>query len=200
MSRIKGTVYGIGINDSPVPVGKDGIVNGKRKLVWVCPFYKSWTNMLARCYSNSFHRHHPAYADCSVVKEWLVFSQYKEWMSSKDWENMHLDKDILLPGNKIYGPDFCAFITIQLNTFITDCALSRGKWPIGVSYKKQAKRFEGKCRNPFTGKQETLGNFDTPQEAHEAWRKRKHQLACQYADLQSDPRVANALRTRYAAS
>ena len=37
-------------------------------------------------------------------------------------------------------------------------------------------------------------NYD---EAHEAWRKRKHELACQWAEIVEDPRLKQALRNRY---
>lgn len=38
------------------------------------------------------------------------------------------------------------------------------------------------CRNPFSNKGETLGYFDTPEEAHNAWKKRKHQHAIKLAE------------------
>jgi hypothetical protein len=59
-------------------------------------------------------------------------------------------------------------------------------------------RFRSYCGNPFTGKVEHLGYFNNPEDAHEAWRQRKHELACRYADEQADERVAKALRERFA--
>jgi hypothetical protein len=35
------------------------------------------------------------------------------------------------------------------------------------------------------------------EQAHEAWRKRKHELALQIAALHADPRIAKALSIRY---
>lgn len=53
------------------------------------------------------------------------------------------------------------------------------------------------CGNPFTGERGYLGLFSTPEEAHEAWRKRKHELAQLVADTESDMRVVEALKKRY---
>ena len=41
------------------------------------------------------------------------------------------------------------------------------------------------------------GVFTDPLVAHEAWRAKKHDLVLQYAEMQSDPRVAEALKLRY---
>ena len=54
-----------------------------------------------------------------------------------------------------------------------------------------------KCRNPFTKKQEFLGYFTCEQEAHQAWLKRKLELAYELVAIQTDQRVAEALIDRY---
>ena len=51
--------------------------------------------------------------------------------------------------------------------------------------------------NPLTEKPEHLGYFLTPEDAHEAWRKRKHELAQLVAAKESDPRIVEALKKRY---
>lgn len=119
-------------------------------------------------------------------------------MEVQDWEGKHLDKDVLVLGNKHYSPETCAFIDHRLNSFITsDIQAPRGSLAVGVSWRHKNQRFQARCVNPFTQKRESLGLFPTEAEAHEAWRKRKHELACQYATLQTDPRVADALTRRY---
>jgi hypothetical protein len=119
-------------------------------------------------------------------------------MASQPWEENQLDKDVLVPGNKVYSPFTCVFLPRHLNLFMTDSGAARGKWPIGVSWYKSRGKLRAICCNPFTGANEYLGLFSCPNEAHEAWRRRKHELACQYADQQTDPRIAAALRSRYA--
>lgn len=197
MSRL---VYGVGINDADYAVEHQVTVNGIRTRTWRCPFYKAWKDMLKRCYSEAFQASSRSYLGCSVSSEWLRFSVFRSWMISQDWIGKELDKDILHPGNKTYGPDRCVFVTHKLNSFTVSNDATRGEWPLGVSFNKKRGRLEAQCSNPFTGKREFLGFFLDQDTAHQAWLLRKHQLACQYADLQSDPRVADALRKRYAIS
>ena len=200
--RPKKLVYGVGINDADYVVQKFeqlGYVDGKkkRKLVWICPYYERWAHMLARCYSAKLHERRPTYAGCAVSEEWLTFSRFKSWMEKQDFEGKQLDKDLLFEGNKVYSPETCVFVTQMVNTFTTDSGASRGEWLIGADWDKQAEKFRSQCSNPFTKKQEFLGLFATEQEAHEAWRKRKLELAHELAAIQTDPRVAKALIDRY---
>lgn len=190
-------VDGVGLNDAGYPVTAEETIDGRRKRLWTCPFYRAWRSMLTRCYSAKCHEKFPTYIGCSVAPEWLKFSVFREWMLAQKWDDGHLDKDLLAPGNKVYGPDTCVFVSSQINTFMSDCGAARGQWPIGVHWNKSNGKFLAKCRNPFSGKEDHLGYYTCPASAHEAWRKRKYELACQYADQQTDPRIASALRTRY---
>lgn len=189
-------VCGVGINDADYAVHHYETVNGKRKLTWVCPYYRAWANMLARCYNAGSVRARPSYKGCEVWAGWRRFSVFKSWMETQDWKGKDLDKDILHPGNKVYSPDTCIFVTHALNKFVTDRSRNSGVHPIGVYL--AGGRFRSYCGNPFTGKVEHLGYFNNPEDAHEAWRQRKHELACRYAEEQADERVAKALRERFA--
>lgn len=186
-------VFGVGVNDADYVTEKR--INGK---CVICPFYLSWRNMLQRCYSKNYQERQPTYKDCSVCEEWLTFSKFKEWMDSQYWYMMQLDKDLLVKGNKVYSPETCIFISRQLNTFTTESSAKRGEFPIGVYFNKKNERLHSQCNNPFTKKEEHLGYFDCPNEAHEEWRKRKHEHACKWADIVEDPRLKKALRERYA--
>lgn len=190
--RIK-LIHGVGTNDADYNVTwREG---GKEVR---CRFYRVWSGMLERCYSKKSLIRRPTYAGCSVAKEWHLFSNFKRWMERQDWQEKELDKDILFKGNKIYSPETCVFIDGLTNTFTLDNTASRGGFPLGVSYDKSKESIIAHCCNPFTKKQENLGRFDTADEAHNAWKRRKHELALQLADLQKDDRVASALRIRYA--
>lgn len=118
-------------------------------------------------------------------------------MERQQWKGMEIDKDLLFVGNKVYSAETCVFVDRVTNVFVIDRAADRGEWPLGVSFKKDIGKFSARCQNPFTKRRENLGYFKCPSEAHEAWRKRKHELACQLAELQTDARVAEALRNRY---
>ena len=80
-----------------------------------CPYYKRWTRMLERCYSEKGITDHPSYINCIVSDRWLVFSNFRAWMKTQDWENKELDKDILIPGNKKYSEDTCKFVSVTEN-------------------------------------------------------------------------------------
>lgn len=190
-------LHGIGLNDGGYRVHDCISVNGRQVNTWVCPFYRRWEHILKRCYSSSPGRRNNTYLGCSVVREWHSFKNFREWMIAQPWEGNEVDKDLLIAGNRIYGPDQCVFITQALNTFVTNCARARGEWPVGVSFKKGLGKFVSYCNNPFTGKMEHLGCFNNPDAAHEIWRKKKHEHALRYADMQQDERVARALRIRY---
>lgn len=187
-------VYGVGINDADYFVQPR--VNGK--VLW-CPYYRRWLNMLKRCYSAKEHEKRPTYIGCTVCAEWIYFSKFKAWMITQDWEDNQLDKDILIAGNKVYSPEACVFVDSTINNFTTDCRGARGEYPIGVYFEKSAGKLRAQCRNPFTNKREWLGYFTNPEQAHLAWKTRKHELSCQLADSEyvTDDRVSLALRNRY---
>lgn len=190
-------VYGVGVNDAGYQTRRSKKKNGRRIILWSCPFYTAWVNMLQRSYSPSRHARNPSYSGCSVSEEWHSFFAFRKWMTEQNWQGKHLDKDILYPGNKMYSPDTCVFVDSAVNKLLCDAGAIRGEWPIGVCWAKREQKFLSRCCNPENGKHEFLGYFDCPNEAHEAWRVRKHELACKYADIQEDARVAQALRTRY---
>lgn len=199
--KTKKLVHGVGINDADYVVRKNETnkVNGVRKLrvVWRCPCYQTWVDMIARCYSARQQERRPSYKGCTVSAEWLTFSNFKSWMEKQDWEGKQLDKDILFEGNKIYSPETCVFVTRKVNMFTVDRGSDRGEWLIGVNWYKPLEKFQASCSNPFTKKRDHLGYFTYEQQAHNAWARRKLELARLLAAEQSDPRVAKALIDRY---
>jgi hypothetical protein len=104
-------IYGFGINDANYILR---IVKNK-KTIWRCPFYTKWEHMLARCYYPPYHKQYPTYIGCSVCPEWRYFSKFRLWMENQKWEGLELDKDLLVKGNKVYGPDTCCFIPKSIN-------------------------------------------------------------------------------------
>ena len=192
-------VFGVGTNDADYNVAIQSVVDGKNKIVWRCPYYQAWASMLSRCYSDKSQMKRPTYKGCSVCDEWLIFSNFKAWMEQQDWEGKHLDKDLLKEGNKVYCPEWCIFVDININSFVTDSGATRGKYMLGVYWDKQCSKFKVQCCNPFTGKRQYLGRYGDEMEAHLAWKNFKHEMACLLAESEycNDPRLAEALRTRY---
>ena len=200
--KTKKLVCGVGINDADYLTKKNetiGYVNGKqkRKLIWVCPYYRAWYAMIQRCYSEKYQESYPTYKGCTVSEEWLTFSNFKRWMEKQDFKGMHLDKDLLLEGNKVYSADTCVFVTPLVNTFINGNGASRGEWLIGASWHKRKDKFQSHCSNHLINKLEHLGYFTTEMEAHKAWLKRKLELAHELAAIQTDERIAKSLIDRY---
>lgn len=195
-------IYGVGVYDADYSAQKCvyfGRSNGKqnRKVVWRCPFYQVWTSMLTRCYNDKYKLKQPSYKGVTVTDEWHLFSNFKVWMETQDWEGKQLDKDLLVRGNKIYSPETCIFVTRQVNVFLTDRSNDRGDLPIGVAFHKASGKFCANCSNPVTLKREWLGLFGCPEEAHRCWLSKKLEHAHTLAALQTDLRVAKALVDRY---
>ena len=192
-------VYGVGVNDLGYRtqvyeyVTKNG---GKRirETVFRCKYYTAWTSMLQRCYSKKSLESYPTYIGTSVCSEWLSATAFRKWMEQQDWRDKCLDKDIIAPKSKLYSPDTCAFVLPATNLFVIASDAIRGDYPIGVSLYKPIGKYKAQCNNPSTEEQEYLGLFLTPGEAHEAWRKRKHEIAQLVAAKESDLRVVEALK------
>ena len=128
--------------------------------------YIKWQSMLERCYDEKFQKKNPTYEGCKVCEEWLNFQNFAKWYEENYYEikgeQIHLDKDILIKGNKTYSPENCIFAPIKINSLFTKREECRGKYPIGV--KPNGKGYSSRCRNAY-GKEVSLGNFNTPHEA-----------------------------------
>ena len=164
--------YGVGINDSHYVT--QPIVNGKQI---VDPAYRAWVSMLERAYNPKFHAKCPTYVGVTVYKEWHSFSTFRNWWLENYREGFSPDKDLLVVGNREYGPDTCVYVPRWLNNFTTDSGVSRGEFPIGVCLDKSSGKYQSWCCNPITGKQHRLGRFTTPEAAHETWLTYKLSLA-----------------------
>jgi hypothetical protein len=193
-------VQGVGINDANYAVQLKehiGYINGKQiqKVIWTCPYYTKWHKMIQRAYSPKIKLESPSYQGVVVCEEWLTFSNFKSWMETQAWEGKHLDKDIIKQGNKIYCPEFCAFVTQETNKFVLDSAAARGDYPLGVYLHKHSGKLMARIKTK--GQTIYLGSYTCPNEAHKAWRKAKHELAVVLAEQQDDLRIAHALKTRW---
>ena len=198
----KKLVCGVGINNANYVVKKFetiGHVDGKKKQkqTWVCPYYKTWKHMLMRCYDAKYQDSRPTYKKCTVSDNWLTLTNFKGWMEKQNWEGLQLDKDLLIEGNKVYSPETCVFVAGVVNSFVNDQRAKRGEWQLGVDWDKRRGKFRSRCRNPFTNRENHLGYFTCEMEAHQAWLKRKLELAHELAAIQTDQRVAKALIERY---
>lgn len=185
-------VYGVGINNKKHPAKIDGKQTKE---------YQLWKNMLQRCYCQKSHVKKPTYIGCSVSDNFRSYSYFYEWChnqigfnSSNGLNNWNLDKDILIPNNKIYSEDACVFVPREVNVFFTDSSNARGEWPVGVDFNKIASRFRSRCN--VNGNLKYLGYFDTPEQAHACYKTFKEALCKELANKwrdKIDERVYNAM-------
>ena len=206
-------LYGVGINDADYVVNRgvyleERHLNGKKKWIstWKCPYYTKWKSMIERCYSEKHQITNPAYKDVTVCEEWLTFSNFRKWMVSQPWQvkegesSLHLDKDILLKGNKVYSPEACVFVSRLVNNFInTNRGKNKSKYLLSCYWRENSNKFTSNCNSYFDNKVIHLGYFNTELESHLAWKKQKHIYSCALADSEyvTDERVAEALRNKY---
>lgn len=176
-SNLKATIYGIGINDYNGKV----MINSK-----FIKSYRTWYDMLGRCYNEKIHQKRQTYIGCKVCDEWLYFSNFKKWYDKNyyniDDERMELDKDILHKGNKIYSPETCVFVPQNINSLFTKRNLIRGILPIGVYWDKQYQKYRTQCNNGKKGKTINLGRFNTPEEAFNIYKNFKENIIKEVAD------------------
>ena len=182
----KKPIFGFGINDYK------GNIFSRDKGLEV--FYSVWHSMIRRCYSEYHKQHGPTYKGCSVCEEWRYLSNFKRWFDRNYKEGCHLDKDILVQGNKVYSPDTCCFVPQYVNSLLTDHRGARGKYKIGVTKSGTGYSASVSCG----GKEQHLGTFNTEDEAFAAYVKAKKEairVTAQRALNEGliDERIYNAL-------
>ena len=84
--------------------------------------YDAWTKMFVRSYKEQWHQYEPAYTDCEVDKRWWNFQVFAEWFYNNYHEipntSIQVDKDWIVPGNKIYSPETCELVPSIINSCI----------------------------------------------------------------------------------
>lgn len=203
------TYYGVGINDVDYKVTiheELPKVGGKRqqRVVWKCPVYTKWVDLLKRVYSEKFHKKYPTYVNCTMTEDWHKLSAFKLWFDQQEvvGEGFHLDKDFLYEGNKHYSPKTCILIPSIINAFIGTGANSMKldkNLPLGVSNTLQEGVYRARCSDPFKRYPAEIGRYCCVGEAHTAWRRKKHEYACELANSKycTDLRLKEVLLTRF---
>lgn len=154
-------IYGIGINDGKYPSWEN---NASTKC------YEVWVKMLCRCVKKD--KKHIAYHTATCSDNFKNYSYFYEWCQTQvgfNQEDFHLDKDVLVKGNKVYSEDTCVFIPRELNLLLTKCDRSRGIYPVGVTLRKG--RF--RARLSINHKEVSAGYFDNAEEAFYAYKAAK---------------------------
>lgn len=178
-------LFGSGINNASYSVTP--VVGGKKVR---CPYYTVWASMIQRCYSDKYQAKQPTYIGCLVVKEWLTFSNFREWMKGQQWFGMELDKDILVSGNRTYSPETCIFVSHAINGLLASHESERGDCPQGVYFDKQTEKYRAQCR--INGTNKPLGRFSDANKAEVAYLEFKSALIIELASKER-PEIEAAL-------
>ncbi len=160
------------------------------------PAHLTWTNMIKRCYDTSYLKHRSTYKDCEVVENWHNYQNFAKWFYSVEYklQGWHLDKDLLVKGNRVYGPNFCVFLPAELNNLILLNSNIRGDLPIGVTCHKKNKKYKAQLR--VGGKNLNLPLRDSALDSFLDYKKEKERyikVVAQKWKGSIDPRAFSAL-------
>ena len=169
------SVFGVGITGTKYPVKVNGVVTKE---------YHLWQSMLQRCYDDAYKKRYPTYEGCEASENFKYYEYFYEWCNKQigfGGDGLHLDKDLLLKGNKVYSENTCVFLPSEINAMLTKSTASRGRYLIGVCWHKVAKAFVAQV-NKNKGKQEYLGLFTTELEAFDAYKTAKEAFVKEQAN------------------
>ena len=147
------SIYGIGYLGDGDNQTK---INGKRVRA-----YNVWHEMIARCCEESrAFKYSAYYGICTVCQEWLCYNTFADWYEKNKYEcegRLHLDKDILYPGNKVYSPYTCLLVPQYINVLFINKTNQRGL-PNGII----------ECKGGYLAKYDhkDLGIYNTVEEAY----------------------------------
>lgn len=173
-------IHGIGINDADYSV-----FNTK------CKVYRVWNDMLSRCYSKRAQERQPTYIGCTVAPEWWTFSVFRNWYLENCHLGEFLDKDLLSPDCKVYGPETCLMVSRLVNNLFTLRERNRGVLPCGVSIHPKSHKFFAYVS--VHGKKQYVGAYDKVEEAANAYKKAKQAYVLEVADTVCCPKTKSAL-------
>lgn len=135
--------------------------------------YRCWCSMLARCYAPLKCKSKNAYKGCTVHEDWHNFQVFAKWYYNNKFKGQgyHLDKDILVKGNKLYSEKTCCLVPREINSLLLDNKASRGDYLQGVTFVEKNGSFLAQLRKyskPFY-----IGCYQTEVLAAEAYKREK---------------------------
>ena len=193
-SRKRNPIFGVGINDVDYSVYDTKSEGGKRMIVWRCPYYVKWLDILKQVYSEKYSKSNPLHGDITVCKDWLKFSVFRKWMESQsvDKLNRMLNRQIMVPGSQIFSPETCIFVPRGIHNIFcnnidqiicTKNPTDRRDFK-GVQYDPRKKLF--KAFITTNTKRVNLGYFNDEKEAHGTYLRAKAEHVRQVADELTD--------------
>ena len=173
------SICGVGIVGTKYPINVNGVPTKE---------YLLWHSMLKRCYSTTLKKKYPTYIDCECSENFKSYEYFYEWCHKQVGfgnDGFHLDKDLLIKGNKVYGESTCIFIPKEINQVLVKRDKKRGEHLIGVYWHKKGQAFVAQV-NRNKGKQKYLGSFKTELEAFNAYKQAKESFIKEQANKWKD--------------
>lgn len=120
---MKPAVYGVGF-------GGIGPYNSSNSRV----AWHKWGNMLERCYCPKYLTRKPSYVGCSVDTYWLNFQNFARWFNDQPFfeRGWHLDKDLIIKGNRVYRPEACSLVPSEVNMLTVNSSNDRAAFERAV--------------------------------------------------------------------
>lgn len=138
--------------------------------------YNKWRGMMTRSYDPRTKSNQPAYQACSVVESWHNYQTFAGWLvEQKGYGNIgwDLDKDLLIHGNKEYGPNACILVPTEINNLLTGGNSNNGL-PRGVCWHKNMGKYIAQCRSK--GVIHHLGYYVDIEDAQKAYKTFKKEI------------------------
>lgn len=157
--------------------------------------YECWSGIFDRCYDSV--NKNPTYYDCEVHDDWIDYQDFCDWYYTQKYveSGWHIDKDILVKGNKIYSAEFCRFVPREINNLFTLRRRDRGDTPVGVCFHPRLNRYEARTSDG-DGKLLYLGLYSSAEEAFLVSKEAKETRIKLIADKYKgriDPEIYEAL-------
>ncbi len=143
--------------------------------------YRVWHELIARCYVDKKKEKYPSYYEISTVcQEWKCYQRFADWYENEVYEcegRLHLDKDILYPGNKVYSPYTCLLVPQRINMLFSNKPNKLGL-PNGIG--------KNSCGYWAKYNQKELGTYKTILEAYSVYAYEKEKAIKKIADEYKD--------------
>lgn len=145
--------------------------------------YLIWVTIIQRCCREEAKEKYPAYfGRCTVCEEWFNYQNFAAWYESNRYDvdgRLHIDKDILVPGNTMYAPEFCLLVPQRVNMHFMRCKSNKTGLPRGVRRTKT-----GYMAVYNTQKLGVFATIDQAVKAHrEAWAEAIRATVAEYQNI-----------------
>lgn len=168
---------------------------------------EGYNTMYKRTHDKEFQKYFPQYADATMYKPWendpkLCMEYLESILYECNGEQMVIDKDLLIKGNKEYAPNKICWLPWTLNVMLSNCKkhynakynrLNNSELPYGVRYDSSRDKYYAEITMDKALRDELekvrplkLRYRNTPEEAFADYKKHKEAYIIMMADKYID--------------